>query len=146
MITPYNFGLRHIQGLRRDIIANNLVAPAGFFRATDLELQQCYNGIGPDRWAPRFRDLVSKLLRSFEADALIHDWEYTFQPKTYTHFTIANARFLINTFVAAYAGNQGRWSKIISQTAKGALLALLCQLFGWSGYKSATPLNLSQSI
>lgn len=146
MTTPYNFGLSHIQGLRRDIIANNLVAPAGFFRATDLELQQCYNGIGPDRWSKRFRKLTTDLLRFFESDALIHDWEYTYQPKTYIHFTIANARFLVNTFVAAYAGNQGRWSKIISQTAKGALLALLCQLFGYAGYKSATPLNLSQSI
>ena len=142
MTTPYNFGLRHIQGLRRDIIANNLVAPAGFFRATDLELQQCYNGIGPERWSPRLRDLVSKLLYAFETEALIHDWEYTFQPKTYTHFTIANLRFLTNTFVAAYNLYQGRWLKIISQIAKGILLTVLCQLFGWFGYKASTPINI----
>lgn len=139
MNTPYDYRLGHIRALRRHIITANLVAPAGFFQATDLELQRCYNGIGPDRWSKRFRKLTTDLLRFFESDALIHDWEYTFQPKSYIHFTVANARFLVNTFVAAYDSNRGSGSKIIKQTAKGALLALLCQLFGWSGYKSSTP-------
>lgn len=146
MTTPYNYSIGHILGLRDRIIADDLVAPAGFFMANVHTLQQCYNGIGPERWSPRFRDLTSRLLKSFWCEALIHDWEYTYSPKTYTHFTIANARFLVNTFVAAYDSNRGRWSKIISQTAKGALLASLCQLFGYAGYKSVTPLNLPQSI
>ena len=107
--------------------------------SSDLQLQSCYNGIGPERWSSRFRKLTTDLLRFFESDALIHDWEYTYQPKTYIHFTLANLRFSANAFINAYDAGDGKWSTIWQQTYKGLLLAALCQAFGWSGYKASIP-------
>ena len=104
---------------------SNQSAPAGFFMSSDLQLQACYNGIGPDRWSSRFRKLTTNLLRFFESDALIHDWEYTYQPKTYMHFTLANLRFSANAFINAYDAGDGKWSTIWQQTYKGVLGA--CQ-------------------
>jgi hypothetical protein len=130
----YHYDLDHIKRLLRDIDVCGLSAPAGFFRAGIKVKQACYNGIGPDRWSPRFRKLVTWLLENFEADALIHDWEFAFQPRTYLHFSIANARMAVNAFYCAFRQDKG-WRHLIKQTALGALLALLCQLFGWRGYR-----------
>lgn len=146
MATPYNYRLKHIKELRKHIVKSNQVAPSGFFSASDTELQACYNGIGPDMWSKRFRGLVTELLKYFESDALIHDWEYTYQPKTYVHFTLANLRFAANAFINAYDGGEGKWATVWGQSCKGILLAILCQLFGWLGYKMATIAKINKGI
>ena len=60
-----------------------LSMPAGFSTCPLATLRAVYNGIGPDRWSARLRRVVTELLEWFAPEALIHDWEYTFQPKTY---------------------------------------------------------------
>ncbi len=140
----YHYDQDHIRRLLDDIHDCGLSAPAGFFRAGVNVLQACYNGIGPDRWSPKFRKLITWLLENFEADALIHDWEYAFQPRTYLHFTIANVRMAVNAFYYAFRRNKG-WKHVIKQTALGALLATLCQLFGWRGYRD-TDMTLFQNL
>lgn len=99
----YHYTSKHIYKLRLAIIRHNLSAPAGFFGTPIKTLRACYNGIGPDRWSPLFRRWVTKLLEYFEPECLIHDWEFAFQPRTYWHFTIANARMIVNTFLYACA-------------------------------------------
>ena len=128
-----------IEELKKQVCSAGLDAPDAFFMASREELRACYNGVGPDRWSSRFRAFVTKLLQWFEPEAMIHDWEYTYQPKTYFAFTIANLRLLYNGVKFALF-TQG-WTKMALQQAKrAAVLALLCQLFGWGGYKQATPI------
>jgi len=92
------------------------------FRFATIEvLQACYNGIGPDRWSSRFRRFTTWILTFLEASALIHDWEFTYQPKTYGYFTLANIRL---------AWNASKDHHPFS----GITAAVLCQLFGWKGF------------
>lgn len=130
----YHYSPEHIKKLMQEILECDLSAPAGFFRSNINVLLACYNGIGPDRWSPKFRKLITWLLENFEADALIHDWEFAFQPRTYLYFTIANARMAVNAFYYSFKQDKGI-KHIIKQTALGTLLATLCQLFGWRGYR-----------
>lgn len=147
----YDYTLHHVLEVGLNVTDNNLSAPAKFFSTPGWMLMEIYNGIGPDCWNPRFREKVTELLAWFEPEALVHDWEYTFQPKTYCHFTIANLRFALNAFIAAYAqaaaaiaSRRARWRYILKQTGRGLLLALLCQLGGWHGYKTAMPPEAAQ--
>ena len=125
--------VEHIEYLLHQSKAAKLQVPAGF--DSDLKiLQQCYNGIGPDRWSSRFRKLTTKLLDVFEPEALIHDWEYTYSKKTFWSFTTANIRFLYNGIkygVFCY----GFSKKSVRQIRLSICLAVLCQLFGWGGFK-----------
>jgi len=136
----YFASLEHVEELKKQVCSAGLSAPEAFFTTAIEELRSCYNGVGPDRWSSRFRGFVTKTLNWFEPEALIHDWEYTYQPKTYLAFTIANLRLLYNGVKFALR-TQG-WAKVAFQQAKrAAVLALLCQLFGWGGYKQAAPYN-----
>lgn len=126
--------LEQIEYLRNLAAARNLSAPAQFWETPPEVLREVYNGIGPERWSSRFRAAVTALLERYEEEALIHDWEYTFQPKTRLHFLLANLRFAVNTIIAAYA-RYGAFSKDFwIDGGLGIALAGLCQLFGWSGY------------
>ena len=122
MDTKYNFSFEHIVFLRSHCYRSHLWVPDGFWMTTHEELQACYNGIGPDRWSSRFRRFTTWILTFLEAPALIHDWEYTYQPKTYGAFTMANLRLAYNA-----AKDNHPFS--------GITAAVLCQLFGWRGYE-----------
>lgn len=125
---------QHIEYLLRQIKAARLNVPKGFSSTDRVDLQQCYNGIGPDRWSSRFRKLTTKLLDMFEPEALIHDWEYTYSKKTFWSFTAANIRFLYNGIkygIFCY----GFSKKSVRQIRLSICLAVLCQLFGWGGFK-----------
>ena len=98
--------------------------PELFRFASAEQLQVCYNGIGPDRWSSRFRRFTTWILTFLEASALIHDWEFTYQPKTYGYFTLANLRLAWNA-----AKDKHPFS--------GITAAILCQLFGWKGFRHA---------
>ena len=91
---------------------------------THEELQACYNGVGPDRWSSRFRRFTTWILTFLEASALIHDWEYEYQEKTYWAFTLANLRLAWN-------------ASLDRHPVAGIVGAVLCQCFGWRGFKNA---------
>ena len=118
---PYNFPLSHIQNLKMHCFDAGLSMPHMFRFASSADLQACYNGIGPDRWSSRFRRFTTWILTFLEASALIHDWEFTYQPKTYGAFTLANIRLAFN----ATKDNH---------PFSGITAAFLCQLFGWKGF------------
>ena len=119
----YNYSLEHVQDLKMHCFSARLSMPELFRFATLEVLQACYNGIGPDRWSSRFRRFTTWILTFLEAPALIHDWEFTYQPKTYGAFTMANLRLAYNA-----AKDKHPFS--------GITAAILCQLFGWRGYKT----------
>ena len=133
----YHYSLEHVQALKMRCFSARLSMPGPFRFATLEDLQSCYNGIGPDAWAPGLRSIVTALLDRFEPEALIHDWEYMYQPKTYGHFTRANLRFAWNAFMcAASTADSGR-KNLLLQTGAGIVLALLCQLFGWQAFQDS---------
>lgn len=124
-----------IEQLRFRAAKQGLSAPAQFWETSPEVLEKVYNGIGPDRWSSRFRAAVTALLERYEEEALIHDWEYTFQPKTRLHFLIANLRFAVNAVIAAYARSGAFSRRFWIDGGLGIVLAELCQLFGWTGYR-----------
>lgn len=130
----YEYSTDEVKEILKRIKSLNLSAPACFWCCTTQELAACYNGIGPDAWSSRFRKLVTSLLEKFTAPAMVHDWEYTFSPKNYWFFTVANMRFAVNSFIDAFYEKSGT-RYIIKQTLLGIALAMLCQLFGYKGYK-----------
>lgn len=122
-VTAYDYSLEHVEDLRQHAEEKNMSIPEGFEYTPAEQLQECYNGIGPDRWSSRFRGTMTYALSFLESSALIHDWEYTYQPKTYGAFTKSNLRLAWN------ATKDGH-------PVAGITAGVLCQLFGWSGYKT----------
>lgn len=122
----YNFPLEHVRQLKERCFSARLSMPELFRFASSEQLQACYNGIGPDRWSSRFRRFTTWVLTFLEAPALIHDWEFTYQPKTYGAFTLANLRLAYNAALDRHPFS-------------GIAGAVLCQCFGWIGYIQAHP-------
>ena len=118
----------------------HLSAPAAFFAADLSTLQKCYNGIGPECWPVLLRKLVSELLLIFAAGALVHDFEFSQGEKSYRHFTQANCRLAWNCMILAFAGPVRLLRPIRKNRMKlallGGMLGVLCQIWGYSAYKS----------
>lgn len=134
MTAQYQYSEGHILTLIERIREDQLSTPDGFFMTPVAELTACYNGIGPDSWSPALRSLTTRLLDLYEAEALIHDWEYTYQPRTSSAFLAANIRFARNAIRAAFRCRTIPPKLRLKRAACGVLLASLCQMFGWKGY------------
>lgn len=124
---------RRIPYLRAFCGEFHAAAPDSFWSATDIELSQAFNGIGADHWPKWLRNMLTALLRPFQAAALIHDWEYSQKEKSYQAFSRANWHLAVN--IAREALFDCRPGMIPA----GALAALLCQLFGWRAYINGRP-------
>jgi len=125
--------LRRIPYLRAFCNEFNAVAPDSFWIASDSELAQSFNGIGAEHWPKWLRAALTALLRPFQAAALVHDWEYSRQTKSYRAFTAANWHLAVN--IAREALYDCRPGVIPA----GALAALLCQIFGWRAFRKGRP-------
>lgn len=76
------------------------------------------------------RNLITALLRLFQAAAFVHDWEFSLPEKTFGRFTMANLRLAQN--VAREAIYDCRPFMIFA----GIPIAALCELFGWNAFKT----------
>lgn len=85
-----------IRAVRREAELYGLDAPLSFWLAPDEEVQQVYNGCGPDRWPGWLRAVATKIVHHFRAAVAVHDWEYQHSDRTRPGFEAANARFLHN--------------------------------------------------
>jgi len=121
---------RRILYLRAFCNEFHAAAPDSFWAASDDELAQAFNGIGAENWPKRLRAVLTALLRPFQAAALVHDWEYSLETKSYGAFSAANWHLAVN--VAREALYDCRPGMIPA----GALAALLCQIFGWHAYSN----------
>ena len=119
---------RRIPYLRAFCHEFHAIAPDSFWGASDAELAQAFNGIGAEHWPKWMRSALTILLRPFQAAALIHDWEYNRNDKSYRAFTVANWHLAEN--IAREALYDCRPGVIPA----GVLAALLCQIFGWHAY------------
>lgn len=142
----YDYTAEHIETLLDHCREVGILTAPGFWDAPVETLRGYYNGIGPDAWSSRLRRLTTFLLHPFELAALPHDYEYATEPRTYLAFTIANLRFAANAVLEAYHRHPVRLPLNREQIQKakrfaamagcGLLLATVCQLFGWQGYKN----------
>ncbi len=105
-------------------------APPEFWTTPIDELRRAWNGIGPEDWPEWARRLLDWLLRPFAAAALIHDFEFSREYKSYGMFTDANIRLCIN--IAKTAIFERKPLLIPSGVAAG----LLCQIFGYKAYQN----------
>ena len=114
----------------------NLSAPDEFWRSSPERIVAAYNGVGPDLLPRWIRRIITALLARYEPEAMVHDYEYEQPRKTFWRFTVANARFAWNAVRAAVRDNE-LLIVMVRQAVLGVLLAALCQLGGWRGFKSA---------
>lgn len=128
---PKGCSLYKVRALKQRAELLSCFAPSAFWKTPVRVLAVCYNGIGPDQWSPAFRRLVTRLLAPFEVSALIHDYEYVCAPRSYGAFSTANWRFFCNAFL------EGAERRRFVMVLEGALLALLCQFFGWHAFREA---------
>ena len=120
---------RRIPYLRAFCCEFHAVAPVSFWSASDHDLAQAFNGIGAEHWPSWLRTALTALLRPFQAAALVHDWEYSQDGKSYRAFSAANWHLGVNIIrEALYDCHPG-------VIPAGVLAALLCQLFGWRAYQ-----------
>ena len=124
------YSVEYVESLRRHCIRIGVSAPRSFRTAPPELLARAFNGVGPDSWCPVFRSAVSWLLKPFFTAALPHDWEYSLPEKSFGAFTLANLRFAWNAALEALDERR------LSMAGMGIALAILCQLFGWSGYRN----------
>ena len=122
-----------IRYLRAFCYEFHAAAPESFWSASDAELAQAYNGVGAEHWPKTLRLFLTALLRPFQAAALVHDWEYSQDAKTYRAFTAANWHLAVN--IAREALYDCRPGMIPA----GILAAALCQVFGWRAYWNGRP-------
>ena len=125
---------KQINELRSAVQYYKLSAQTEFWSSPVAVLQKVYNGCGPEHWCSRFRGFTTALLVQFEPAALVHDWEYSYSTKTYWAFTAANSRFLYNCIRIAVL-DYGFSRLTVNQIRLAICLAVLCQLFGWNGFK-----------
>ena len=93
------YSAAHIVRIRNLVDRYALPYFDGFASLNVRQLQQMYNGIGPDKFGDALLDLSTDLFTIFEPAALIHDAAYT--PKrrggdndgTYAGFVCANDHF-----------------------------------------------------
>lgn len=124
----------HIRALVGQMRSARLSLPPGLDTDDIPLLCRIYNGIGPEAWSAPLRRLCTLMLELFEPEALIHDWEYVYQPKDRKHFTRANIRFAWNAVLYAVR-TADVVQKILTQAGAGIVLALICQLWGWEAFK-----------
>lgn len=131
-----NVDREHVWELLQLIREQDLLRPPSFDRENLETLCLVYNGIGPDAWPKRWRQWVTSVLCRYEAEALIHDWEFVFQPKTYLAFTRSNLRWACNSIIKAWHTHRLADKLFWADAGGGVICALSCQLGGWQAYKS----------
>lgn len=133
----YEYPIEHVKELRRRARKYGFWVPPDFWGVAAIQLQRCYNGIGPDRWSKRARRLITWALDYLEAPALPHDYSYD-KGGGYWTFTIANLQLVFNATIEAIVR---RSFKIF---IAGIVAVLLCQLFGYSGFRHPGDGTISQ--
>ena len=127
--SQYCYSKEEVEILRIECKRIGASAPSSFWTAPTEALMMCFNGVGPYCWSTRRLKLISSILEDCMVMALAHDYEFTFSPRTYLHFIVANLRLIVNGVLEACSRNN------IKLIWYGIILAILSQLFGWRIYR-----------
>jgi len=133
--------IEKIAGLRALAQMVGLDEPDIFKQQTDAQLQQIYNGCGPD-WMPEaMRNVLTDLLEFFEPAFLIHDVEYQFADRTRAGFDAANQRLYDNCKKLINA-ELSWWREPVRKACyylRAREIYDACEDFGWSAWIDDTP-------
>ena len=99
------------------------------------ELEQIYNGIGPDRFPDWMREIVTEANGLFEPAALIHDVRYHIGG-TREDFTAANSEFRANCYTLIYARFAWYDPRRYKWLFRAWRYAAYCEEFGWPGWNT----------
>lgn len=110
----------------------NFSAVPDFWLSDIEEIKECYDGIGPSKWSPKFRKFVAKMLAPIEGSVMIHDYEWKNCDKTLFSFLMINLKFSCNSIREAKA--EKKW-KIAFM---GIVLAILNSTLGWKLFKTSS--------
>lgn len=138
MTTAAVYPIEEIRAIRKEIELYGLDAPQSLWLAPEDEVQQVYNGCGPDRWPGAMRWIATKIVHHFRAAIAIHDWEYEYSDKSQAGFDAANARFLSNmrlTVDGLYSWLTDFKDKAIAYAAAQAMYCAV-QWGGWDAWVS----------
>jgi hypothetical protein len=105
-----------------------------FYDLSNSQLDNIYNGCGPD-WLPEnVRDLLTKYYEYFEAAFLEHDVSFEFSDSTEQGFNEANQRLYTNC--KKLASRVTWWRPIwkLRRYRQAYIIYRACQDFGWSAW------------
>ena len=129
--------LDEIVALREKALSLQLHGSAKLLCYSAQQIQQIYNGIGPEWFPAELRKMIDALHPTLKPVALMHDLDYATGSGTWEDFCTANANFRKNGIIAADAAY--RWYNLrrylVRRQAK--LFAELCQSCGWKAYLAA---------
>ena len=104
---------------------------------TTAEILKVANGIGPESFPPKLRNMIDNANPTAIVASIIHDLRYTYGTGTKADFLQANADLEVNTSLLAEDNykwyNPTRyWVKL-----KGHHFRMACDKFGWPAYLAA---------
>ena len=105
------------------------------------EILRCSNGIGPEAFPQKLRDMIDRANPTALCASIIHDLRFTYGKGTKADFLQANADMEINIWLLADDNygwyNPARyWAKF-----KGHQFRKACDRFGWDAYLAAIELR-----
>ncbi len=125
-----------IETLRDICIDYEFEAQEGFYLCPLDQLEQIFNGCGPDWFPPFFRDKLSSYLRFFEAAFLEHDFSFSISDRTKKGFHAANKRLYRNC-KKLIAARYSWWRNPIIKARRylqSRAIYKACDEFGWSAW------------
>ncbi len=137
--------LDNIPRWHRNINLLNLEMSLRMQRASDEQINGCYNGAGAE-WMPQWsRDLLDNFLQKYRECVAIHDWDFEHSDGTEYSFKIANERFKNNMKIVR--DYYFPWSNILTYgeclrwflRARAAFRAV--ELGGWKAWVDAYNIN-----
>lgn len=118
-----------IKKLRDYCVRNKLNGYVVLERFSDEELDEIYNGAGPDSWLPVARDILTELMKLFKPVVLIHDVQFHMSDGTNEEFDYTvecwckNTRFIFDEkypliwskwlFSRSYRKERGYWYTVM---------------------------------
>ena len=104
---------------------------------TDLQLQQNFNGVGPDWMPDDLREVLSEYLEFFMPAVLIHDADFTWMEKTHPEFNLANKRLYRNCKkIISYKIPWWRIGSRLRRYAQARAMYRACDQFGIKAFTS----------
>lgn len=129
--------LDEIVFLREKVLSLHLHGSLKLLRYSVQQLQQIYNGIGPEWFPVKLRKLINAFHPTLKPVAMQHDVDYATGAGTWEDFCQANSNFAANGRIAADAAYPWWHLRRYLVRRQASIFADLCQSCGWKAYLAA---------
>ena len=129
--------LDEIVFLREKVLSLHLHGSLKMLRYSVQQLQQMYNGIGPEWFPVKLRKLINAFHPTLKPVAMQHDVDYATGAGTWDDFCQANSNFAKNGRIAADATYPWWHLRRYLVRRQASIFADLCQSCGWKAYLAA---------